>query len=65
MIKEVMSACISFFALYIYTVFAQIGYAYFPELSDVVGAYFGPTLFYKYWAFIFFLSFLPFCYTES
>ena len=45
---------LAFFALYIYTVFAQIGYAYFPELSDLAGAYFGPMLFYKYWAFMFF-----------
>lgn len=45
---------LAFFSLYIYTIFAQIGYAYYPELSIVVGAYFGPTLFYKYWAFMFF-----------
>lgn len=45
---------LAFFALYIYTIFAQIGYAYFPELSDLVGAYFGPNLFYKYWTFMFF-----------
>ena len=44
----------AFFTLYIYTIFAQIGYAYFPELSDLYGAYFGPILFYKYWAFMFF-----------
>lgn len=44
----------AFFTLYIYTIFAQIGYAYFPELSIFIGAYFGPTLFYKYWAFMFF-----------
>ena len=44
----------AFFALYIYTVFAQIGYAYFPQLSEFAGAYFGPTLFYNYWAFMFF-----------
>jgi oligosaccharide repeat unit polymerase len=44
----------AFFTLYIYTIFAQIGYAYFPELSDLAGAYFGPMLFYKYWAFMFF-----------
>ena len=48
---------LSFFTLYIYTIFAQIGYAYFPEISTFVGAYFGPDLFYKYWAFMFF-SFL-------
>ena len=44
----------AFFGLYIYTIFAQIGYAYFPELSEFYGAYFGPELFYKYWAFMFF-----------
>jgi len=46
----------AFFVLYIYTIFAQIGYAYFPELSIFIGAYFGPKLFYEYWLFIF-LSF--------
>ena len=45
---------LAFLALYIYTIFAQIGYAYFPELSILTGAYFGPILFYKYWAFMFF-----------
>ena len=45
---------LAFFTLYIYTIFAQIGYAYFPEFSDLVGAYFGPKLFYKYWVFMFF-----------
>jgi hypothetical protein len=44
----------AFIALYIYTIFAQIGYAYYPELSMLVDAYFGPNLFYKYWAFMFF-----------
>lgn len=44
----------AFFTLYIYTIFAQIGYAYFPELSALSGAYFGPMLFYKFWAFMFF-----------
>ena len=48
---------LSFFFLYIYTIFAQIGYAYFPEFSILIGAYFGPLLFYKYWVFMF-LSFL-------
>lgn len=45
---------LSFFSLYIYTIFAQIGYAYYPELSMLVGAYFGQNLFYEYWAFMFF-----------
>ena len=48
---------LAFFVLYIYTIFAQIGYVYFPELSEFIGAYFGPNLFYKYWAFMF-LSFV-------
>ncbi len=48
---------LAFFSLYIYTVFAQIGYAYFPETSTLVGAYFGPEIFYKFWAFMF-LSFV-------
>ena len=51
---------LAFFMLYIYTIFAQIGYAYFPELSDLYGAYFGPMLFYKYWAFMFFSFFFTF-----
>lgn len=46
----------SFLILYVYTVFAQIGYAYFPELSIFIGAYFGEGLFYSYWGFMF-LSF--------
>lgn len=35
-----------YFFLFIYTVFAQIGYAYFPELSILIKAYFGPEIFY-------------------
>jgi hypothetical protein len=48
---------LAFIALYIYTIFAQIGYAIFPEISVFFGAYFGPSLFYKYWVFMF-LSFI-------
>tara|TARA_B110000240_G_scaffold166937_1_gene188499 strand:+ start:8537 stop:9781 length:1245 start_codon:yes stop_codon:yes gene_type:complete len=51
---------LAFLILYIYTIFAQIGYAYFPELSILIGAYFGPMLFYKYWAFMFFSFFFSF-----
>lgn len=50
----------AFFALYVYTIFAQIGYAFFPELSILMGAYFGPSLFYKYWIFMFFSFFFTF-----
>lgn len=46
-----------FFFLYLYSIFAQIGYVYFPELSMLMRAYFGIELFYKYWLFIF-LSFV-------
>ena len=48
---------LAFFILYVYTIFAQIGYAYFPELSILLGAYYGKELFYEYWLFMF-LSFL-------
>ena len=47
---------LSFFSLYIYTIFAQIGYVLFPELSSLYGAYFGEKIFYRYWLFMF-LSF--------
>ena len=50
----------AFLTLYIYTIFAQIGYAYLPELSILIGAYFGPMLFYKYWAFMFLSFFFTF-----
>ena len=48
---------LAFFTLFIYSVFAQIGYVYFPALSILIGAYYGQSLFYEYWAFMF-LSFL-------
>lgn len=51
---------LAFLTLYVYTIFAQIGYAFFPEISNFFGAYFGPQLFYKYWAFMFFSFFLSF-----
>lgn len=51
---------LAFFTLYIYTIFAQIGYVYFPELSILYNAYYGPNMFYKYWAFMFFSFVLSF-----
>jgi len=45
--------------LFIYTIFTQIGYAYFPELSVILKAYFGETLFKPYLAFVA-LSFFAF-----
>ena len=47
---------LAFFSLYVYTIFAQIGYAYFRELSMLEDAYFGPQLFYDYWIFILTIS---------
>lgn len=51
---------ISFLFLYIYTVFAQIGYVYYSDLSKLIGAYFGLMLFYNYWFFMFFSFFFAF-----
>ena len=51
---------LAFLTLYIYTIFAQIGYAYFPELSQIYDVYYGPALFYKYWLFMFFSFVLTF-----
>lgn len=45
-----------FLALYIYTIFTQIGYVYYPELSYNI-CYYGLDSFYGYWAFMY-LSFL-------
>ena len=45
-----------FLGFYLYTVFAQIGYVYYPELSKRL-AYYGEEAFYSYWTFIF-LSFV-------
>lgn len=45
--------------LYIYTIFSQIGYAYFPELSMLLNSYFGKALFYDYHYFVF-LSFIAY-----
>lgn len=47
----------TFFILFIYTIFVQIGYVFFPELSISFGTYYGPDIFYDYWLFVF-LSFL-------
>lgn len=33
--------------LFVYIIFAQIGYAYFPALSELIKAYFGPDVFYS------------------
>lgn len=43
--------------LYVYTVFTQIGYAYYPALSVLIGAYFGPEVFLSVSVFVT-LSFL-------
>ncbi len=51
---------LAFFTLYIYTIFAQIGYVFFPELSKLYNAYFGEKLFYEYWFFMFLSFFFTF-----
>lgn len=56
--RDVLFAGVYFF-LFIYTVFAQIGYAYFPELSMFIKAYFGPEIFYAVNLFVT-LSFVTF-----
>jgi len=48
-----------YFFLFVYTIFAQIGYVFFPALSDFWGVYFGPDIFYNYIIFII-MSFLSF-----
>ena len=51
---------LAFFTLLIYTVFSQIGYSYFPELSILIGAYYGQALFYQYYSFMFLSFFFTF-----
>jgi hypothetical protein len=46
--------------LYVYCIFSQIGYCFFPEISEVLlQAYFGKVVFYKFYIFNF-LSFISF-----
>ena len=45
--------------IFIYSIFAQIGYCYYPELSELIKAYFGKYYFYKFYFFNF-LSFIIF-----
>ena len=48
-----------YFFLYIYSIFAQIGYCFFPELSTLIRAYFEKPAFY-YFYFFNFASFISF-----
>lgn len=41
-----------FASLFIYCIFAQIGYRYYPSLSDLTNAYFGPEIWYPITFFI-------------
>lgn len=45
---------LSFFILYVYTIFTQITYVFFPEYPIAIGVYYGAPLFYHYWGFMFF-----------
>lgn len=48
-----------YFFLFIYSIFAMIGYCFYPELSILVKAYFGKEYFYQFYIFNF-LSFICF-----
>lgn len=54
---------LAYLTLFIYTIFTQIGYVYYPELSQNISGsdvYFGQGLFYDYWLFTFFSFFVSF-----
>lgn len=55
-IKRNLLFGIIYIFLYIYSIFAQIGYCFFPELSQIINAYFGKRYFY----FFYFFNFLSF-----
>lgn len=46
-----------YYFLFIYSIFSQIGYCFFPELSIIIHAYFGKKYYYSFYYFNF-LSFL-------
>lgn len=48
-----------YFFLFLYTIFSQIGYVYYPEYVMALSSeqYYGPEIFTKYWLFVF-LSFV-------
>ena len=50
--------------LYIYTIFMQVGYAFFPELSISLNSYFGEMYFYQnhYFIFLSFAIYFILCY---
>ena len=56
--EDILIAGLYFF-LFVYTIFSQIGYAFVPELSGLLNAYFGKLHFYYYHYFVF-LSFLSY-----
>ena len=43
--------------LFVYTVFTQMGYVFYPDQAIKLRVYFGIDLFYSYWLFVF-LSFV-------
>lgn len=50
---------LAYVVLFVYTIFTQIGYAFYPDLSARNHLYYGETLFYDYWLFMF----LSFCFS--
>lgn len=53
--EDLFAVLITF--LFIYTVFTQIGYAYYPDIAARMQVYFGRDLFVDYWVFVY-LSFV-------
>src|SRR5207244_11906391 len=43
--------------LFVYTIFTQFAYVFYPDVAVRALVYFGPELFYPYWQFVF-LSFV-------
>lgn len=58
-IKKNVLFGILYIFLFIYSIFAQIGYCFFPELSELINAFFGKKYFYIFYIFNF-LSFILF-----
>jgi hypothetical protein len=42
-----------FFALFIYSIFTQISYVFFPYMSESINAYYGIEVYYQYYYFVF------------
>jgi hypothetical protein len=45
-------SAVAYLTLFVYTIFTQIGYVHYPQLSANHNVYFGQELFYPYWSFM-------------